>query len=190
MQFHNFASINEAWGKEMLPAPSARAQKRNRGTKKCKPQPMQTPQYMPAVTNAQDPWCDLYTDGYSHQQVDKIMDMYSPGDESAQDARYAPDVDDVDDDDDDERVEERFSDESNASVVERAVDAKTIIPKAATKNGTKSSQHNELFQSDPYQRDLPLQSTYIELGMYVVSGILLIIMMEQFVQIGMNIRSH
>lgn len=196
MQFHNFASISEAWGTDMLPAPPARAQKRNRGTKKCKSQPMQAPQYMPAVTNDKDPWCDLYNDGYSHQQVDKIMDMYSPGDdEIAQDTRYAVAaanaIDDDDADDNDVKksaasVEEMFSGDLHGDGHGRSDVASAAQAKTSPKPAARPAKEQFLSHPDPMQSS----STYVELGIYVVSGIFLIIMMEQFVQIGMNIRSH
>ncbi len=156
----------------------ARKQRTQKQPTSCKPQPLQTPQFF--ENNDQDPWCDLYNDGYSHQQVDKIMDMYSPGDDLTVDTRY----------DKETREQDEHSSEDEEDVV--PIDTR-VAPPAPAPATSSTIQTNTTPSTRTYEPFLQTQSphpssSYIELGIYVISGMLLIIMMEQFVQIGMNIR--
>ena len=177
MQFHNFATIDEAWGTDMLPSP---AQHRVKKPRKKQQQQQQQQQHCGKASLAQindaDPWCDLYNDGYSHQQVDKIMDMYTPGDDTESDARYKHDMGD-EEGDDDEHVRKEPTITKTKKLESYSDGAKKLTQVATT----------EHLQQQQQQHDAP-SSSYLELGVYVISGMILIIMMEQFVQIGMNIR--
>lgn len=77
MHFESFASLSEAWGHDE--SSDLREARELQSAPTCKPS---------STSSTSGPvWCDLYYKGFSND-IDNIMDMYTPGDAIPEDVRF------------------------------------------------------------------------------------------------------
>jgi hypothetical protein len=85
MRFESFATLDEAWGGD-FGGRTTTIRKASLTSPSCGPPSTADFHARKASNGHSDPWCDLYYDGFNHD-IDRIMDMYTAGDEQAADVR-------------------------------------------------------------------------------------------------------
>jgi hypothetical protein len=103
----------------------------------------------------------------------------------------------LEDDEDDGMIEPEidfYQDERIEEEREADEDTDTVVEYKQTKKDTKQKQKHQQRQrddddDDDYAFTAESSSVSIDLGIYIISGLFLILLMEQFIQLGMRMRS-